>query len=100
MNQKKVHSLWKPFLFLLIIPIQIGLDVLLMYGGFLIDDALMSPEAETLGHGAPVFIGLGTLLAMVLTVIAIILALVLTTVFLIRAIRSRKQNMNSNALKE
>ena len=97
MNQEKVHSLWKPFLFLLIIPIQIGLDVLLMYGGFLIDEALTSPEAEALGHGAPVFIGLGTLLAVVLTIIAIILALVLTTVFLIRAIRSRKQNVNESA---
>lgn len=96
MNQEKVHSLWKPFLFLLIIPIQIGLDVLLMYGGFLIDEALTSPEAEVVGHGAPVFIGLGTLLAVVMTVIAVILAFVLTTVFLVRAIKSRNQNVDSD----
>lgn len=75
-----------PFLWLLLLPIQLLADLLLIRIGTMIDLAIFSnPEAH--GHGIPIFSTIFLLAAAVMTLLVFILALVLT----IRGIRQQQK---------
>jgi len=86
MEQKPVR--WKAFLWLLIFPIQLILDIALFYGGSYLDGAMYNPGPDTIGHAVPIFTGIGLGLAFILTEISFVLAIILTIISFIR--RSRK----------
>ena len=87
MKPKKERS---PWLWLLLIPIQLVVAVLLFIAGALLDAGLFS-GAEGQGHGMPVFSLLLTILAAAGTVIAILVALIGLTVSLIRRSKRRRR---------
>jgi len=86
MEKKPVRG--KAFLWLLVFPVQLILDVVLFYGGLYLDGMMFKPDPDTIGHGVPIFTGLGLGLAFIMTEISFVLAIVLTIISFIR--RSRK----------
>ena len=80
MSQKsRKKSPARAFLWLLMIPAQLVLDMLLIAAGAGIDSRIFGSD-EAVGHGMPIFTVLMPILAIVLTVIVVILSIVLTIV--------------------
>ena len=73
MTPKKERS---PWLWLLLIPVQLVILVLSFLGGASLDLAIFSGGGETVGHGVPIFSVLFPLIALVVTVIVILVAIV------------------------
>lgn len=90
-KQNKKPAVWKAFLYLLLIPAQIGLDVLLFYGGLYLDGAMYNPDPNQPGHAVPIFTGLAVAVASLMTLAIIVLALILTIVSLVRRRKKLKQ---------
>lgn len=91
MKKDKKPAIWKPFLFLLFIPVQIGLDVLLFYGGLYLDGAMYEPSPDQMGHAVPIATGLAVVLGASLTIFVIGISLLLTIVFLVKQCKKRKK---------
>ena len=90
-KQNKKPAVWKAFLYLLLIPAQIGLDVLLFYGGLYLDGAMYNPDPNQPGHAVPIFTGLAVAVAAFVTLAVIVIALIMTIVSLVRRCRKLKQ---------
>lgn len=86
-----------PLLYLLFIPGALVLDVLLLYGGSLLDTYVI-PSSGSLGHSAPVFTIVALILDVFFLVVGVILGTVLTIVKSVqkkRAIRALEEAENT-----
>lgn len=85
MDEKEERS---PFRTLWLIPVQLLLDVILVFLGAYLDTRIVSPEAT--GHPAPALVLLFTGIAVAATVIITLYAVIRTVVLCIRR-RKKKQ---------
>ena len=74
-----------PYKWLLAIPIQIVINVLMAPLGFWIDTLIFKPNDEYLGHGIPIFSVLMPLFGAVVTLFVIMTAIICTVIPLLRA---------------
>lgn len=92
-NKEQKPVRWKAFLWMLIFPIQLALDVALFYGGLYLDGQAFKPGPDTIGHGVPIFTGLGLGIALIMTEVSLVLAIILPIIsFIIRSRRLKKWN--------
>lgn len=87
MKQKRERS---PWLWLLLIPIQLVLGALTYFAGISLDLAIFS-GGEGQGNGMPIFSVLLLIIAAVVTVIVVIVAIVGLIVSLVRRNRRRRE---------
>lgn len=87
-----------PWLWLLMIPAQLVILLLSVYGGAALDAAIFAHAGDVQGHGIPIFSVLLPLVAGAITVGVIIASVVLLIVGLVRRSRRRKWAAQSPGL--
>ncbi len=81
----------KAFLWLLMIPAQLLIDVLLVVFGSSLDGMIFSGGPEDQGHGVPLFTAIMPIIGFIMTVVVIIAAVVLV---IVRYSAIKKSNEN------
>ena len=88
----KKKNPFKSLLFLLMIPLQLGLGALFIkFGVFLDTNVLFSNAASSQGHPLPVLTLLFGIIAGIVTLIVIIVSLILTIVSFAQILRDNKE---------
>ena len=82
----------KPFKWLLLIPIQIVIDALVMWGAAYLDSVIYADAANMQGHPAPAFTLIAFMLFGLITVVIFAVAIIM---FLVSCVRKASQKKDS-----
>ena len=87
-EEKKKH----PLCWLLLIPGQLLLDGLLLFGAVQLDVMMQAPTPETIGHPMPAITLLAFFLLAVITLLVVIVSLIMTVRGVLKEKRRRKED--------
>ena len=82
----------KPFKWLLLIPIQIVIDALVMWGAVYLDSVIYSDAANMQGHPAPAFTLIAFMLFGLITLVVFAIAIIMFIVSCVRKASKKKDN--------
>ena len=82
----------KPFKWLLLIPIQVLIDALVMWGAVYLDSLIYSDAANMQGHPAPAFTLIAFMLFGIITLVVFVIAIIM---FIVSCVRKSSQKRNS-----